>query len=711
MYKTEKIVNLDGAKKYYAQVDGNNIIRAPKLSGNDINFYFNEVKSPYIKNYKLEDPNQLIIPANSQPLADGQSQIIDVYYQPVSTSSIVEEALPDTMVDFNSIKEVTQTINYKDKTTGKELASANIQTQSLVPYYQTSTITIEIRSVDFTKISVIAGNINNLYEYAENYPLKDKVIQTYHITQPVGSTLQFDTTALDQELSSTTIRWNAPGIGAGGYRWYLDSSSYSIGNVKFTESNQTVRLYIKPDTYFVVAPDPELGKYADGFVYYPEVPNSFYKTENITNHVFAGGTPSYAIVKDNQIIKSGITNPADTNFEFEAVASPNIKNYQLVDTNQHTIPETSENAANAASRTIDVLYTQSGQSDTGTPLTDEVKPIANIINFVDPDGNPGDPISLDLPKGFHFPDGKTPDISIDPDKPVVNVPVIKDLTDTGDPLTEQVKPVANIINFVDPDGNPVKDPDGNPVTKRVSGNPGDPISLDLPKGFHFPNGKTPDIAIDPAKPVVNIPVIKDLTDTGDPLSEGTKPVANIINFVDPDGNPIKDPDGNPVTKKVSGNPGDPVTLDLPKGFHFPDGKTPDISIDPDKPVVNIPVVKDLTDTGDPLVNEAKPNLNIPIKDTNNSGNQKEDNDQKTNDNDKVQEPVDQINSNTPSINLIQPTGKVTDNQSKAKINISNQKQQEKLPQTGSDSILSTISLGFVSLLSALELSISKKRKN
>ncbi|MCC4436760.1 LPXTG cell wall anchor domain-containing protein, partial [Limosilactobacillus reuteri] len=326
-------------------------------------------------------------------------------------------------------------------------------------------------------------------------------------------------------------------------------------------------------------------------------------------------------------------------------------------------------------------------------------------------GNPGDPISLDLPKGFHFPNGKTPDITIDPDKPVVNVPVIKDLTDTGDPLVNEAKPVANIINFVDPDGNPVKDPDGNPVIKRVSGNPGDPISLDLPKGFHFPDGKTPDIAIDPAKPVVNIPVIKDLTDTGDPLVNEAKPVANIINFVDPDGNPVKDPDGNPVIKRVSGNPGDPITLDLPKGFHFPNGKTPDIAIDPDKPVVNVPVIKDLTDTGDPLVNEAKPNLNIPIKDTNNSGNQKEDNDQKTNDNDKVQEPVDQININTPSIDLIQPTGKVTDNQSKAKINTSNQKQQEKLPQTGSDSILSTISLGFVSLLSALGLSVSKKRKN
>ncbi|MCC4341263.1 hypothetical protein, partial [Limosilactobacillus reuteri] len=67
---------------------------------------------------------------------------------------------------------------------------------------------------------------------------------------------------------------------------------------------------------------------------------------------------------------------------------------------------------------------------------------------------------------------------------------------TGDPLTEQTKPVANIINFVDPDGNPVKDPDGNPVIKRVSGNPGDPITLDSPKGFHFPDGKTPDISID-----------------------------------------------------------------------------------------------------------------------------------------------------------------------------------------------------------------------
>ncbi|MCC4342853.1 hypothetical protein, partial [Limosilactobacillus reuteri] len=552
-------MNLDGAKKYYAQVDGNNIIRAPKLSGNDINFYFNEVKSPYIKNYKLEDPNQLIIPANSQPLADGQSQIIDVYYQPVSTSSIVEEALPDTMVDFNSIKEVTQTINYKDKTTGKELASANIQTQSLVPYYQTSTVTIEIRSVDFTEIANIAGNINNLYGYAENYPLKDKVIQTYHITQPVGSTLQFDTTALNQELQSTSIQWHNDKIGMGGtYWWQLKSTDDVIRNVKFTESNQIVRLLIMPNVYSIVAPDPDLG--LDGFVYYPEVPNSLYKTENITNHVFAGGTPSYAIVKDNQIIKSGITNPADTNFEFEAVASPNIKNYQLVDTNQHTIPETSENAANAASRTIDVLYTQSGQSDTGDPLSEQVKPVANVINFVDPDGNPvkdpdgnpvikrvsgnpGDPISLDLPKGFHFPNSKTPDIAIDPDKPVVNIPVIKDLTDTGDPLTEQTKPVANIINFVDPDGNPVKDPDGNPVTKRVSGNPGDPITLDLPKGFHFPNGKTPDIAIDPDKPVVNIPVIKDLTDTGDPLTEQTKPVANIINFVDPDGNPVKDPDG------------------------------------------------------------------------------------------------------------------------------------------------------------------------
>ncbi|MCC4436761.1 MucBP domain-containing protein, partial [Limosilactobacillus reuteri] len=628
MYKTEKIVNLDNAKKYYARVDGDNILREVRLSGNDINFYFNEVKSPYIKNYKLEDPNQLIIPANSQSLADGQSQIIDVYYQPVSTSSIVEEALPDTMVDFNSIKEVTQTINYKDKTTGKELASANIQTQSLVPYYQTSTVTIEIRSVDFTKIASGVGNINNLYEYAENYPLKDKVIQTYHITQPVGSTLQFDEQALGQELQSTSIHWSDPEIGGITYHWQLNSSfSDDIGNVKFTDSNQTVRLYISPNVYSTVGPDPEGGKYADGFLYYPEVPNSLYKTENITNHVFAGGTPSYAIVKDNQIIKSGITNPADTNFEFEAVASPNIKNYQLVDTNQHTIPETSENAANAASRTIDVLYTQSGQSDTGTPLTDEVKPVANIINFVDPDGNPvkdpdgnpvtkkvsgnpGDPITLDLPKGFHFPNGKTPDISIDPDKPVVNIPVIKDLTDTGDPLTEQVKPVANIINFVDPDGNPVKDPDGNPVTKRVSGNPGDPISLDLPKGFHFPNGKTPDITIDPDKPVVNVPVIKDLTDTGDPLSEGTKPVANVINYVDPDGNPIKDPDGNPVTKKVSGNPGDPITLDLPKGFHFPNGKTPDISIDPDKPVVNIPVIKDLTDTGDPLTKQTKPVANV-----------------------------------------------------------------------------------------------------
>ncbi|MCC4341192.1 hypothetical protein, partial [Limosilactobacillus reuteri] len=70
------------------------------------------------------------------------------------------------------------------------------------------------------------------------------------------------------------------------------------------------------------------------------------------------------------------------------------------------------------------------------------------------------------------------------------------LTDTGDPLTEQTKPVANIINFVDPDGNPVKDPDGNSVIKRVSGNPGDPITLDSPKGFHFPDGKTPDISID-----------------------------------------------------------------------------------------------------------------------------------------------------------------------------------------------------------------------
>ncbi|MGN1284011.1 MAG: MucBP domain-containing protein, partial [Candidatus Limosilactobacillus intestinavium] len=194
------------------------------------------------------------------------------------------------------------------------------------------------------------------------------------------------------------------------------------------------------------------------------------------------------------------------------------------------------------------------QTETGEPTTtdDEQKAVANIIQYVDKDGHAltdkdgnaleqlvsgkaGDQIQLKVPAGYHFDGGNLPSLTLNGKTPVQTVNVIKDQTATGDPTTtdDKQKDVANLINYVDQDGN-------NVGRQEVSGTDGDPIAVQLPAGYHVDGGSLPNLTLNGKTPVQTVTVIKDQTATGDPTTtdDKQKNVANLINYVDQDGNNV-----------------------------------------------------------------------------------------------------------------------------------------------------------------------------
>lgn len=173
------------------------------------------------------------------------------------------------------------------------------------------------------------------------------------------------------------------------------------------------------------------------------------------------------------------------------------------------------------------------------------------------------------------------------------VAVVQDQTDTDVP-EPGVKDTSNIMNYVDEHGNVVKH-------DTVTGDEGDPIGVAMPAGYRIEDGNMPAFVIDSHNPVHIVTITKDQHDTDNP-EVVTKPLLNIIKYVDEHGNVVK-------TETVNGNLGDQITLTLPAGYHFKNVETPNIVI---------------TESGVQIVNVVKDRQvtpgNLTINDNNKNGN-------------------------------------------------------------------------------------------
>lgn len=255
-------------------------------------------------------------------------------------------------------------------------------------------------------------------------------------------------------------------------------------------------------------------------------------------------------------------------------------NYQVPDgyfVNNHQNCQEYTFAANNQPVTVHVTKKTSQTDD---PTTSD-KDVLNIIKYVDQDGNvvktdhasgkAGDPIEVTIPAGYHVEGGSAPSLTIDPQRPVQTVNIIKD-QHTYDPTTI-ADDVLNIIRYVGEDGNVLK-------TDHVTGKAGDPIEVAIPAGYHTADGTVPTLTIDPQNPVHIINVAKDQHDTGKPTTDG-KNIPNVIKYVDKDGKVVR-------TVRVTGKPGDTIKLHLPDGYRFKDGQAQTIFITKDGvQIVNI----------------------------------------------------------------------------------------------------------------------------
>ena len=238
---------------------------------------------------------------------------------------------------------------------------------------------------------------------------------------------------------------------------------------------------------------------------------------------------------------------------------------------------------------VQIVNIVKDKHETGTPETSD-KDVLNVVNYVDSNGKivktdkvvgePNNKIDITIPDGYHI-DGDMPSLIVDKDKPVQTVNIIENKHEIGTPETIS-KDTLNIINYIDGNGKIIK-------TDKITGNPNDKISIEIPDGYHI-NGQVPNLVINSTKPVqtVNIVQNKHETDTPDTISKDT---LNIINYVDGNGKIIK-------TDKITGNPNDKISIKVPDGYHI-EGQVPALTIDSSKPVQTVNIVKNKHDIDTP----------------------------------------------------------------------------------------------------------------
>jgi LPXTG-motif cell wall-anchored protein len=225
---------------------------------------------------------------------------------------------------------------------------------------------------------------------------------------------------------------------------------------------------------------------------------------------------------------------------------------------------------------------------------------------------------------------------------------------------------STTINYVDENGKKVK-------TDTVSGHNGDKIEIRIPDGYHVEGGNLPQLTISSTKPVQTVNVVKDQHATDNP-EVVTKPVLNIIKYVDENGNVVK-------TETVTGKLGDQITLTLPAGYHFKDGETPNLVI---------------TESGAQIVNVVKDRQVTPENPTIN------DHDKKNNNS--------AVNNNGASQDN---NGKKVSTSSTGQSDNANNHKQSQLPQTGNESrnSFSAAGLALASLTSLIGLAGFKKKRD
>ena len=245
--------------------------------------------------------------------------------------------------------------------------------------------------------------------------------------------------------------------------------------------------------------------------------------------------------------------------------------------------------------------------------------------------------------------------------------VTADDIDTTINITYTQNTHSTTINYVDENGKIVK-------TDKVSGHTGDKININVPSGYHIDGGNVPSWVIDRNQPVRTVYVVTNKHDT-DNLEVVTKPVLNIIKYVDENGNVVK-------TETVTGKLGDQITLTIPAGYHFKDGETPNLVIT-ESGVQFVNVVKDRQVTpGNPTIND---------HDKKNGNNSAVDNNGASQDN----------------------NGKKVSTSSTGQSNNANNHKQSQLPQTGNESRngFSAAGLALASLTSLIGLAGFKKKRD
>ena len=245
--------------------------------------------------------------------------------------------------------------------------------------------------------------------------------------------------------------------------------------------------------------------------------------------------------------------------------------------------------------------------------------------------------------------------------------VTADDIDTTINITYTQNTHSTTINYVDENGKIVK-------TDKVSGHTGDKININVPSGYHIDGGNVPSWVIDRNQPVRTVYVVTNKHDTDNP-EVVTKPVLNIIKYVDENGNVVK-------TETVTGKLGDQITLTIPAGYHFKDGETPNLVIT-ESGVQIVNVVKDRQVTpGNPTIND---------HDKKNGNNSAVDNNGASQDN----------------------NGKKVSTSSTGQSNNANNHKQSQLPQTGNESrnVFSAAGLALASLTSLIGLAGFKKKRD